>query len=493
MKGFKLIRLFAGSRIAGPAALLASRYTVNVVGPFVGLLVVRYLGAQSYGLYASATAVTSLFSVLCDFGLQQAALEMAATGQYPVSAVVRGTVRLGALYTLVAYGVVVLWVVAGGYQTVALWLALLTGLGFFQAPLLTAVTVALQVQGRYGRLALWNWLASVTSWAGTLAAILTDAGIYAVVTWPLIAGWVRTAIMIVSERRALGLTGGRSGWRAPVPPKVLFGRSWRFGGSGIMYQLYHRSDAALLSLMRDPLEVGQYAVAFRLVELLNAFPGIVFNEVLYPKYFRWFAQARHRVAHYYELTFKWMLMVGLIAASLTMIFGRDLVFLVFGSAQQPSAAFLAVMVWAVPARYLAAAAGALLTTGHQIDSKLKIQGILAILNVAMNAILIPRYGAAASAGLMVATDIALLGLYGIAVYRVQHLRPWTSVQSMVLGLLLVGACVTLALLAVPRTLGVRAALAVAVVALVTGYGWITASASEVAELRRLATRADASA
>lgn len=490
MRSSSLLRSVVRSRLAAPTILLVSRYAANVIGPFVGLLLVRYLGPEPYGLYASATAVTSLFAVLCDFGLQQAALEMASTGQYPVSAVVRGILRLGTLYTLMAYSAVVLWVIAGPYQTVTAWLALVTALGFFQAPLLTAVTAALQVQGRYGRLALWNWLASLTSWAGTLAAILTDAGMYAVVTWPLVMGWVRTATMIMWERRALGLTGDRSGWPLPVPSKVLLRRSWRFGSSGIMHQLYHRSDAALLSLMRDPLEVGQYAVAFRLVELLNAFPGVVFNEVLYPKYFRWFAHARHKVAQYYEFTFKWMLMVGLIAASVTTIFGRDAVFLVFGSAQQPSAAFLSVMVWAVPARYLAASAGAVLTTGYQIEKKLKIQVGLALLNVGMNAFLIPRYGGMASAALMVATDAALLTAYTIAVHRAQGLFPWVSSRQLVLGVLLAGACLGIALLAPPEGVGIRAAATMVAIAMAGVYGWLTLSASDWSELRRLLGRAD---
>lgn len=467
-----------------------SRYGASVIGPFVGLLVVRHLGPESYGVYASAAAVTSLFGALCDFGLQQAALEMAATDRYPVKSIVGGMMRLGCLFTLAAYGAVVVWVVLGGYRATVMWLALLMGLGFPQTPILAAVTVALQLHGRYHRLALWNWVAAAGTWVAAVTAILADGGLYAIVAWPLILGWLLTGVMFLSERRMLGLTSEPSQRDAPIPYKLLFSRSWRFGSAGIMYQAYHRADAALLSLLRDPLEVGQYAVAFRVIELLSAFPSVVFNQVLYPKYFRWFGEARDRVSQYYQLTSKWMLMMGVAVAVVTTSLGRDLILLIFGSAQRLSTSFLTVMVWGIPAYYLAASAGSLLTTGKQIDKKLKVQGLVAVLNVAMNATLIPRHGAAASAVLLVLTDVVLFGLYAVLVKRVHSFVPWLSRSQILAGTLLLGGTLGVALFGTSQQLTARMVLAALAVCLVLAFGWLTMSSTERNELLHLVGLAD---
>src|SRR5690606_28864934 len=89
--------------------------------------------------------------------------------------------------------------------------------------------------------------------------------------------------------------------------KQLFVRSWRFGLSSAMHQVYHRFDSLLLSLTRDPFEVGAYSVAFRVIQIINSFPGIVFNQVLYPKYFRWFHSSPEKISLYYRMITKWML------------------------------------------------------------------------------------------------------------------------------------------------------------------------------------------
>ncbi len=473
------------SRLAGPVALLVSRYAVNVIGPLVALLVVRYLGPERYGLYASAAAVTSLFGVLSDFGLQQAGLEMATGMGASLPAVTRGIIRVGALYTLVAYGAVALWLIVGDYDREIVWLGLLLGLGFFQTPLLTSVTVALQTKGRYARLAMWNLLASATTWVGTLVAILVDAGLYGVVGWPVVAGWIRTGLMLLAERRLLGLGNCTLSDMGLMSDRRLLGRSCKFGASGVAHSVYHRSDAALLSVMRDPLEVGQYMLAFRIIELLNAFPGVVFNQVLYPKYFGWFSKAPQRVSLYYGLTFKVMAVVGVMAATALSLWGGNVIAALFGDGYRLSAELLVIMVWSVPARFLAAASGALLTTGGEIDRKIRAQGIIAVINVGLNLALIPFFGAHASAAVLVLTDSLLLTAYSAIVYVRQRVSPLVGKRDAVALGLLAASCIGLAGLGMGGTAMTRVVATTLAIGTCVGYALTGVDPEEKAELRRL--------
>ncbi len=427
-------------RLAGPLALLVSRYAVNIVGPLVGLLVVQYLGPEQYGLYASAAAITSLFSVLADFGLQQAGLEMASSRRLNLDLVGRTIIRAGALYSTVAYGAVAAWLYWGRYEHTILVLGLLSGLGFFQVPMLTSITVVLQLKGRYSRLAFWNLLASATTWTGTLVAILLDAGLTAIVGWPVVAGWLRTVVMLLVERKLLASETDGCQPSPDAHKYPILRRSWKYGISGIAYRIYHNAGSALLSLFRDPIEVGQYALAFRIIEFLNAFPGVVFNQVLYPKYFKWFAKEPKRVSVYYGLTFKLMAAIGVSAAVVTSLWGAEIVAVMFGEKYPLTGPLLSVMAWSVLARFLAAASSALLTTGGGIDVKVKIQGLMAVVNTVVSLVLVAFFGARGLALTLVLTDLLLLAAYSLTVHRWRGLSPTTGTGDVLalVGLFSVG-------------------------------------------------------
>lgn len=472
-------------RLAGPLALLVSRYAVHIVGPLVGLLVVRYLGSEKYGLYASAAAVTSLFGVLADFGLQQAGLEMASSPGSSLRLVRQTIIRIGALYSTVAYGAVAAWLYWGPYEHTIVALGLLSGLGFFQVPILTSVTVVLQLRGLYSRLAFWNLLASATTWVGTLVAILVDAGLTAIVGWPVLAGWARTVVMLVVERKLLANEIDGAGRLCDTHKYPVFQRSWKFGLSGIAYNVYHHAGPALLSLLRSPVEVGQYALAFRVIELLNAFPGIVFNQVLYPKYFKWFATEPKRVSLYYGLTFKIMAAIGVLAAVATSLWGAEVVALAFGDGYQLTGPLLGVMAWSVPVHFLAAAIGALLTTGGGIDVKVRIQGLMAVVNMAFSLVLVPSLGARGSALTLVLTELLLVAAYGIAVYRWKGLSPVTEVREVLALACLLSVGIGASIVGADAEIGICLAL--------TGLGMVSSTAftimglcpAERAELQRL--------
>src|SRR5690606_2196157 len=129
----------------------------------------------------------------------------------------------------------------------------------------------------------------------------------------------------------------------------------------------------------------------------------VFNQVLYPKYFRWFKSGRSLVALYFRMTSKWLLATSAALAVVISLFSTEFVSLVFGASHLTSASyFLVVMAWSLPGRYVGASIGALLTTGDQIEKKIKLQAALAIAHVSLSVFLIPRYGAAAAAVLLTA-------------------------------------------------------------------------------------------
>lgn len=413
-------------QLIGPLLLVAAQYSNQIIGPLVSLLVVRYLGAERFGLYASAMAITTLLSVLPDFGLQQAALNMNARKEWSITGILRRSLRIGLIYAAITFALVMIWITVVDYQSVTRILAIILAITFFRIAIATVMTTGLQIKGSYGRIALWNGMIGAAQWISTLIAIILKVNIYWLILGPILASLAVSVLMLIVEGKSL-IIKQRETSKSSVPSRQLLSGSWQFGLASSMHQLYYKSDVAILSISRQPIEVGHYTVAFRLIELFFLFPGVVFNQVLYPKYCIWIRENLEKLRSYYGFMNKLMIVTGAIVTIMLALIGSDLIRILFGESQSESVKCLLILALAIPLRFWVSSAGAVLTNERLIITKLKIQTGIALFNVTLNALLIPRFGLIAAAINMIVTHIVLLAAYSLAAHR--HLFGFDRLKS----------------------------------------------------------------
>ncbi|THF74697.1 oligosaccharide flippase family protein [Cohnella fermenti] len=412
------MRAKINSVMLGPMLLMGAQYTTQIVWPLVNLLVVRYLGPEQFGLYASAIAIITLLTFIPDFGLQQAALNLNARNQFSILSILRKSMRMGMAYAGAAILLVIVWISLVPYDDVEIkWLAVLMSFTFLRVACVTVITTRLQINGNYSRIAIWNLSISSSQWISTLVLMFFDAGLYVLIVAPIGISLVIAGIMMVVQGRDLILKPSASEQPEQVPLKELFGGSWKFGVASSMHQLYYKSDAALMSVFRAPVEVGYYTVAFKLIELFFLFPGVVFNQVLYPKYVVWCRDNVQKLKMYYSLMNKVMILTGIIVTFFLLFFSRDLLGLLFGEKNKSAIQFLNLLAFAVPLRFWVSSAGAVLTNEKLIVVKMKIQAGIAVLNVSLNLLLIPLWGGIGAAAAMIATHVVLLAAYEFAAHK----------------------------------------------------------------------------
>jgi O-antigen/teichoic acid export membrane protein len=78
---------------------------------------------------------------------------------------------------------------------------------------------------------------------------------------------------------------------------------------------------------------------------------------------------------------------------------------------------LNILLLSVPIVFLAHNSGAILTTKNLINKKVRYMGIVALLNIVLNLIVIPKYGAIGAASTTVVSNLVLLILYIINVKK----------------------------------------------------------------------------
>jgi O-antigen/teichoic acid export membrane protein len=186
----------------------------------------------------------------------------------------------------------------------------------------------------------------------------------------------------------------------------------------VLFTALLKVDQVLLSFFAggDNREVGYYAAAFRLIEA-TMFVAWAFSSAVLP----WLSRQGPEegpLARGYELGMKAMAGTLLPMALTFSLFARHLIDLFYGS-QYDSAVFPLVLLGSITVFYgLNSLAATALVARDRPLAFVRLVVVVAIQNIAMNAVLIPRYGADGAA---VTAAVSGLVLTAAAIYVVQRM------------------------------------------------------------------------
>jgi PST family polysaccharide transporter len=163
-----------------------------------------------------------------------------------------------------------------------------------------------------------------------------------------------------------------------------------------MVSVYMRTDQILLGTMSTIAVVGQYSAAVKLSEIWYALPVIVAASVM-PRLLKY--KEEMPALYYGRLGKLYGLMAGTstVLALLVTFFGRYAILLLFGTKYLPAAHILSLLIWAGPFVFLGCISNTQLIHENWTQFVLWRSIAGAIVNVGLNLLLIPRYGAVGSA------------------------------------------------------------------------------------------------
>ena len=389
----------------GPG-LLGNAARASVAGMSTLLLAVllvvagRLLGDQEYGKFSFALALAMIFETVMDFGLKEITTRKVARDRTAAQSLLAQMFGLKLALALgAAIGLVVTANLLSPEPDVRLACYLLGTASILRSYLLT-IRYALQGIERFGLDGLAvvidrslllvlgiGVLANGFGMVGLTVAFVGARVISLIAAWALVAGQIGAIRPAFDRARWLALQ------RQALP----------FGAFIIVLHLYSYADTIMLYVIRGDGETGLYNAAYRVYEGL-ANVGQVLQTVLIPRLSRHYVANR---AAYGRLARRGLLAAGLLApvtAAAGFLLGEPAIVLLFGPAyasagqvlQLLSIGFVVVLpLCALYAVALSAGAGAWLL-------RTAVAGCVA--NVALNLVLIPRFGMHGAAAATVAGE-----------------------------------------------------------------------------------------
>jgi len=217
-----------------------------------------------------------------------------------------------------------------------------------------------------------------------------------------------------------------------------------FLASGLFFIVYQQADRLMLIRMVGAEAAGHYAAAASLVAVFYLMPGI-FTTVFLPRMYKEAGDPR-RMARWLDVRLGTGFLLAVIIVPLLIGLRGPLLRTLFGDGYALAAPVLLWLAATIFLRFVAVAYGDLLTATNRQWRRTGVQAGVAGLNIGLNFLLIPRWGAAGAAASTLVCELVLCIGY-VAMVRALGLPARTRV---LLPVVLAFSAVTLGWLWEPR-------------------------------------------
>ena len=391
------------------------------------------VGAESYGFYFSIYNLALIFNILLDVGITNYNTRNIA--RHPqllrkhLSGILSIKLMLVLLYVVVTFTVGALL----GYSSRQFHLLAFLCLNQALSSLL------LYLRSNFEGLLLFRWDSILSVMDRLLMIVICGSMLYYSVhsDWQFTIEWfvyAQTVAYGISVLFALVLLVRRSGLRRlrwdSAFSIVMLRRSAPYALLVLLMACYNRIDPILLSQMMPDgnTAAGVYASAFRLLDALTMVAYLVSIPLL-----PIFARLTHRydrtmfqsgeLRQVVRTTFSLMVVFAVVAAVSLSFVADPLMLLLYRDHVSESASVFAVVVFCIIPISLTYVFGTLLTAGGHLRQLNVLATTSLAVNIGVNLVLIPRYGAVGSAYASLAAQTFIAVAQMAVALRIYDLRP----------------------------------------------------------------------
>lgn len=357
-------------------------------GLVVGIWVARYLGPNDFGVLNYALAYITFFMLFVKLGLDQIVIREIVKRPKLTNYLLGTAFGLKLIGSIVAILSVYLSLLFVDMDYIIRVIILIISVGF----ILQSIDV---IDYFYQSQVLSRYVVIARNSAFILSSLLKIYFIvyeYSVVYFALayVIDLVLSGIFLVLIYKKTGHLV--SNWRFSGKKALIFLKfSWPLALSMFLVSIHMKVDQVMIGNMLDIEQVGIYSVAVRLAEFWIFIPGILVSTLM--PYFINLRETNSQLYHYrlmqlYSLMF-WM---GVFVGIITIIFGEDIIRLLFGKAYINAYAALVFNIW--NGIFISQSiARSIWMIGENMQIYRLYNNIIAvILNVSMNVLLIPKLG-----------------------------------------------------------------------------------------------------
>ncbi|MEX2123283.1 MAG: oligosaccharide flippase family protein [Woeseia sp.] len=339
-------RLHATARIVrNSIALFAVAAMAKGVGLIIAIIVARYLGAETLGVYAVLMALTMLFEIVAPMGQQDVLVR--AVARAPGS-MLRFWIE-SSVTTFIFAALFSLCLAAGGralsLEPDVMLAVDVVAISLPFGALSMVVQAVFQGLERMKFLTLATFFGRIGGLATLIVMLELGAGVYAAFVGRLVFHVLTLGILAVVLVGYARSSGAAPDWR--LTPRYLAENTiaaFPFAGQRILAEAAIRSSVLVLPLLLTMHSVGLFDAADRIRQTIASIIPIVMLAIM-PAFSRVFRDSRERAAELVTYTMKFLLIAIFPMAFLVAAASPAIIRLLYGSGYESSATVLQIVIW----------------------------------------------------------------------------------------------------------------------------------------------------
>lgn len=388
------IRLKFAKVIHNFSWLLIDKFFKLAIGVSVGIWIARNLGAESFGLVNYASAFLGIFSAITGLGLQSIVVrdlianpngKFETLGTALVLQIIAGLICYLSLVLIISYihpsdEITKFYVIISG--SILLFKFSDVFIYWFESQLLSKYVVIIQ-----------NF--SLLIFAGFKFYIIREKLPFFYFAWVTVLEilFISVALIWALEKKQLSIYNFKI---TSLRCYELISECWPLLFSNMAILIYMRLDQIMIGHLVGNEEVGIYSAATRVGELFYFIP-MIFMSSIFPSVIK----TRNTNKELYFLNFQriysFLIFISLIIILLISIFSSDIILLLFGDSFKESSVVLSIHILSSPFVFLGVASGHYFIIENKLLLGFYRTLIGLIINLSINFILIPNYGATGAA------------------------------------------------------------------------------------------------
>ncbi|MGD9624397.1 MAG: flippase [Arcobacter sp.] len=388
------------------------------------VLLARYLGVEEFGIFSSAIAIITVLSLISGFGVSQAWLKHFGKEGWNAVRWISASFKLATISIFIVLFILIIWATFGPNDLESKKILYILSFFIIGQMITELVSVKFQLEENYSYLALWQVLPNllrlsiicffVYIFQYKSFDVITVAYIYSCVAIVFILIGINQLLKMKKYEFDLKGHGNKIMNFTKIPNiKETFSHSWAFGLGNIFAFIYLQSDIIMLKYISGNEAAGYYNVGFIIISAILIFPTVLYSKFLMPKYHRWVNQDKNKFYEYYKKGNLLMFVFGMIFLIFVLIFSDFFIPILFGQEYVKSILFVQILSISLPIYFVAYSVGATLVTKEYMKYKVQLMGITGLVNIILNAILIPLYSEIGAAIATIVSNLILLMFYYI--------------------------------------------------------------------------------
>lgn len=409
--------------------LFASQILSYLIGFLYLMYTARYLGAEGFGVLSFAIALTGIFAILADLGLNMVMVREISRDQSRASKYLGNVILIKILLAFLTFTALFLTVNILNYPPLTKEVVyLITFFVVFGS--ITGIFYSIfQAHEKMEYQSIGQILDSVLMLSGALLVISLG---YDVVGFALVYLVASSIIMVYSMIICF--------WKFSIPKIDIDWSFWKyiikealpFAATSIFVMIYYYIDTVMLSVMvpNSNQVVGWYSAAYKIIMFLSFIPGVYFISV-FPVMSNFYENSTESLKFAFERSIKYMVILGIpIALGITLLADK-IILMVYGAPFLPAVIALQILVWSVAIIFIDSAFSYLFSSTNRQITVAKIMGIVALTNIGLNLVVIPYYSYVGASLVTLFSDLITLVLMVMVVSKTHYPVPLSSVKNVI--------------------------------------------------------------